>query len=307
MLFVSAAALASTPAQQAEAIYERGVAETLARRAERAAGLFEEAYGLDAQHRYAWNAAIVWEQSGSFARAHVWYRHATTVAADAEQRGKDLEAIGRVEGKLARQGFVRVVLAIRPRAAHVTVDDAPVALIGDARIVFLRPGSHRLEASAPGHLPVGDAFEVKAAIELRLERTLVSKAVAVKEKPGISEKPAVEPAVKPVVVVRKEPGPEPAGGWKRRVAYAAGGGALVAITVGGVLMGSGAAATKDADAMTLATRQDKLAYLTKYDDGLALHRAGQVALGLGVALGVGALWAWLTQPAEAPPGVAVAP
>jgi len=32
-----------------------------------------------------------------------------------------------------------------------------------------------------------------------------------------------------------------------------------------------------------------------------------VALGLGVALGVGALWAWLTQPAEAPPGVAVAP
>jgi len=204
-----------TPRQRAEAADLAAMKALEAGRVEEAAKRFEEAHALDPQHKYVWNAARLWERAGDLRRAYRLHREATRFAADAGQLAKDLEAIGAMEAKLLRAGFVRLLVTVWPASAEVRMDGDTVVQVSGVRVDCVRTGAHRLQVSAPQHKTVDEQIDVPSVVEMRIERALTRIALA---KPagdvGLRDRP-----------VRAAPSRLP--GW----ATVAGGGAALATGV----------------------------------------------------------------------------
>jgi len=184
---------ALTPGEHAELVYKGALAEFEAGNVSKAATGFEQAFALAPLHRYAWNAARLWERRGDFERAWRMYLRAASAAADSKERAKDAEAIGACEAQMLRRGLVRVLLVIMPDSAQVEVDGEASDPLDGQRVRWLKTGLHRLTASAPGYPLFQESFDVIPAREVRVVRTMVSGVEPAKPRTETRPGPEIKP------------------------------------------------------------------------------------------------------------------
>jgi tetratricopeptide (TPR) repeat protein len=290
-------AFAITPADQAEALNRVAKQELEAGRAQKAAEFFEQAFALSPMHRYAWNAARVWETLGQHERAHRWYLRAVPLAQDAAERAKDAAAIGTIEAALLGKGFVRVFVSVSPPTADVRLDGGLVEMLEDQRWRWLQPGPHELVIEARGHAPLRETIVVRPARELRLSYTLSPavvepvgpKPVPVREPKPEPKPPALGPTLdRPALPLSSPPA------WKRTGAFVAGGVGLAALVGGVVLVATGLSKVADANALPLGSPQQIRDYEDAYDGGMSRWWLGLGVTTLGALASGAASWMWLS-------------
>jgi len=308
-LLAAPAASGITPAERADAMAKGAMAEFDAGQFARAGAIFEEAFLLHPLHKYAWNAARLYERTGDLVRAHRLYRQAVPVAPDAGTRAKDAAAIGKLDAELLRRGFVRILITVIPSEAEVALGGEPLPLVAGGRLAWRKPGLYLLEARSPGFAPHRAEVVVGHVAEVRVDAALGRAQVPV----GPAEK-VVEPRPQPVVtspepaksarveIAKSAEAPAPAAGaWKRSGAIASTCAGIVFVASGVVLAASGAAGVRDANARVLGSAAEYPDYESAYASAATKYWLGMGLTGLGIAAAGAAGWMWFSRPVDAAP------
>jgi hypothetical protein len=213
MLLVVSEAWAAGNAAAAQALFEE--ARVLMANGNYAAGCakLEGSQALDPGPGTQYNLALCYEKSGRTASAWATYLDAAaaykaTSRGDWETRARDRATA--LAGTLSKVTIV--VAAGSPADLTVTRDGAPVVASELGAAIPVDPGSHVVDATAPGRPKFHLSFDLARGASQRVEVTLAGAAAA---------------AAKPT-----DAGTPPAGG--HTLAYVVGGAGVVGLVVGGV-------------------------------------------------------------------------
>jgi hypothetical protein len=271
---------------QANALFERALAEYKAQHYKESLPLFEASQAADPGvgtllyigecHRQLGRAASAW---GAFKEAQLLARKLSDRREKvAAEKAADLE-------KKVSYVTIEVPADRRVDGLEVRLDGKPFpsALWGTS--VPLDPGPHRLDLSAPGHAALGVELQIAPDGARVVERVPALK-VADRADPGPARAPgapgeasrAAPPEQAPGGSTREHPGGEvarPSG--LRTVGYVLGGAGVLVGGVGGVLM-----LLARGDGATAVDRLDRGAY----DDAKGKFTIGTIGAGLGAALAI---------------------
>jgi len=248
-----------------------------------AIGKFEEAYRLKPHPTIFFNIGRCYEQLGDINKALKNYREYLRIVPDAKDRELVTDAIANLERRLKEQGVQHLSVLSDPTGTRVSVDGKYVGLTPLA--IELPPGNHRLTLAKDGYETVEKGFVLAADKSMELEVSLKMAApaappppppVAAKPEPAKAE-PAKSATLTPASsAVTKEGEQKPGFLSQRKIALAAGGGAVVA-GVAGLIMGILA----DSSAKTLLGMQHDGAEAQRLHD-----QAKQMAMGANIAYAI---------------------
>ncbi len=150
-------------AEQARALFERGLTLANDGRDAEAAETFERSYGLVPRASTALNWAIVLQRLGKGRSAL-----RALDAFDAQREGaseRDVADAAALRARVARL-LATLTLRVAPEAARVEIDGREEAAEGVERILALDPGPHVIRVEADGHVPRRLELTVAAGEEL---------------------------------------------------------------------------------------------------------------------------------------------
>lgn len=307
-LALAAACLAPHPAlaqgkAAAETLFDRGRQQLASRQTEAACHSFEDSQRLDPGIGTLLYLADCYEKLGRTASAWATFREAESTAKAAGQAER--EAVARKRASALEPRLARIVVSVAPGASardlEVRRDGEPVVPALWGAPIPIDPGTHRIEASAPGRKGWSTTLDIAAkggetkvsVPELALDPAAAPPAVAA------PASPAVAPAA----------APEPTGGSQRTWALVAGG-VGVAGAVVGTLFGL-QARSKNADASdhcradrpTLCDAQG----VSLGDDAKRAATTSTLAFAVGGVALAGGVALWLTAPTSRGAALALAP
>lgn len=135
----------------AQADFERGLALAQQQRWAEALDAFQRSRAAADRPSTAFNAALALQHLGRMLEA----RRALEQCLAMPEAAADPELVRDATAVLAtaRAAVATVTLAVAPEGAELRVDGAPSGVRGPSRTLELDPGSHALNASAPGFVP----------------------------------------------------------------------------------------------------------------------------------------------------------
>ena len=241
---------------------------------------FEEAYRLKPHPTIFFNIGRCYEQLGDINKALKNYREYLRIAPDAKDRELVTDAITNLERRLREQGVQHLSILSDPTSARVSIDGKYVGLSPLA--IELPPGNHRMTLAKEGYDTVEKGFVLSPDKSMELEVALKVQAPAAPPPPpvaAVQPKSAGEPVkttAAPAAAVTKEPEPRPGFLSQRKIALAAGGGAVVAGAAGLV--------------MALVSNSARASLLGSVHEGQEAQRlhdqAKQMAMGANIAWSV---------------------
>ncbi|MBM4344761.1 MAG: hypothetical protein FJ100_15450 [Deltaproteobacteria bacterium] len=279
---LAAAAWAQAPSDEAEVLADRARKLAESREFGRAAALFRQAFSLNADSRYAWNAARVLEFDGDFAEAHLWYVRAHATAPTVDKRAKVTEALGAVEAKLLRGDLARIVISVAAPDARVGIDAVDIPRWDHDHVRWLNHGAHIVVVEAPGHHTETVTVAVAARVAQRLSPTL---------RPLHTQ--ATEGAAGTVTEI-----PRATGGDVPALPIGLAALGAVGLGLGGYWMSSGAADKTTANGMPIGGQADIDAYRKAAASANGTWQRGAATVGVGAVAASVAAWLWWRLPAR---------
>lgn len=215
-------------AEQARALFERGIALAAAGEDAEAADAFEASLALVPRASTALNLAIVRERLGRPAAALRALDRLAGLPEVAEADRRDARAL---RARLADQlGALR--LRGLPEGAVVQVDGETQPGEGGERYLVVATGAHRVRVDAPGHVGREWRVAVTSGEEARLQVALEAEAPAVPTPAEVAVAAEPEPSAAPTAGAELSVEREGADARRRRLAIGLGaaGAVLVAVT-----------------------------------------------------------------------------
>jgi hypothetical protein len=240
------------------------------------------------------------------------------LAADAPQAFRDAQARAQKTLDAALPRIAKLKINVEPAGVQATVkvDGAPVpaAILGAERPTD--PGSHQVEATAPGYLAASSAVRLSdggsETVTLRLEPDPNAAAVPPQPTPGDGTAPPVGPVGPVGPQPQPQPGPEPVavdmggGGGSKVLPFVALGIGGVGLIVSGVTGAMASSKTKDLEELCPDKQCPPDAY-DEYDSASNLATVSTISAGVGiVGIGVGVVLLLTSKggSSESPPPVA---
>lgn len=272
---------------EASTAEERAMADALFREAKalmrkkdypKACRKFEESQRLDPRDGTLLNLAVCHEKEGKFATAWVEFQESLAAAKAAKRWGRITLAKRRMKALESKVPFLTV--EVSPGAAtgfELRRNGVVIAQPAWGTAMPVDPGEHKLEASAPGHIPWDGTFEV----DVGQDKTVVV--------PVLTEKPKPPPP-------KPKPKPKPPEMSNRELsAYVVGGAGIVATGVGAYFGLKAMGKSGDSDEHCNGSLCDQTG-LDLNDEAKSAARVSNIAFGLGlIGVGVGS-YLLLTEP-----------
>ncbi len=276
----SAAEAAPTRAQLAEAreAYREGIALEMAGDWGKALAKFRQVAEINSAPQVRFHIGRCQEKLGRWTEALGAYRLALAQARESNAKDviKEAEAaLSALEKEIPR---VRFVLAPGSETSSIQLDGVELGAAALAETIVVDPGSHRLEASLPGHQPQVVTFEVAARDE-----STVTVPAFVPIKVSAPEPPPTKPTPEPVR--------DDSATRSNVVPWIITGAGAASLTASGVFYGLRANAIS-----TLEDRCGKELHCTEadrstYDKGKTYTTVANITLGAGiVGVGLGLTW-----------------
>ncbi len=323
------AAEAAEPADQA---YKTAMELANAGDLRAARAMFERAYAIAPQWRYAFNAGKTAALDNDLVASELWLwraaQHATVASEVAKTQSERLVT----EKQLVARGFARLTVRVAPAVATavVTVDSEPMQARDTAWVLWTRAGRRKLRVDVAGCSGVGLDVVLAPQDDRELACNPCASGTPDPPAPKVKEGvlPAPAPAAKPVsdahvpaettgrtvptTPVAPSGGPagarpDPSTGGSNWVAATVGAAGVVALLAGAGAMSSAASDSAADNSAYLAGNLSLTAYQSQRRDLKTRYQIGAagVALGgLGTAL---ATWLWLRPASTAGPAVVVIP
>jgi hypothetical protein len=298
----------------AEALFEEGRSLAGAGKYAEACPKFADSQRLGPSVSTLLNLANCWEKLGRTATAWATYREAASAANAAGRKDYLATALRRADGLAPK--LARLTLTVAPPAApglQVKRDGVVVDSAEWGTGIPVDPGTHSIEASAPGRKTW--------MVSVDVAQDGVQSAVTI---PALEEAPAdatpaapaaAPPSASPVSMAGTSPAPDtaspPTGDTQRIVGIVLGGAGLASLAVGGLLALS--AKNKYNDSLGFCTKENpNLCNATGVQERNDARSEGNVAtvfVGAGGALLAAGVVTWLTAPHAAKPatGLQVVP
>lgn len=289
----------------ARALFDEGRALLKAGKINDACGKFEESLKLAPLLGTRLNLADCYKQQGKTASAWAEFKES---AAMAQRAGDDRQQFARDKVAELEKSLSRLTIALAPGAGvpglEIKHDGEEVghALLGTA--VPVDPGTHVIEASAPGRTSWASKVAVGPAAAITVEIPRLGEPTKYPE-PGKPSKPKSPVAASPTEAPRDEV-PDP--GKTRRMLGIGVGVAGLAGVGAGLFFGKQAMSSWD-DAKSAGCDDDghcPQAGLDKLDDAHSKATIATIAVAAGVAAIAGGIVLYLTAP-SAPETVSLAP
>jgi tetratricopeptide (TPR) repeat protein len=229
-----AQAQSDTESALAEALYRQARELMAQAKYAEACPKLAESYRLDPGTGTLLNLATCRELEGKLATA--WLLYSDALLAAQRDRRDDREQFAREHLSELEPKLSRLTLVVPPEAdtpdLDLTLDGARIAAASRGVPTYVDPGSHNVQAKAPGKLAWSQTIEIGATAEQRVI-SIPKLEAALPEQPAPAAKPAVPAQPQPVAP------PSLAKTWPTpRVVYVAGGvtaALAVAATVTGII------------------------------------------------------------------------
>lgn len=285
----------------AEAAYKTGMELAAQRDVRGARALFERAWALTPQWRFAFNVARTAALDGDLVGAERWIWRAEGAAATDAERAKTVAERTVVEKQLLSEGYGRLRVSVVGVAGKpvVTVDGGPADRRDAVWVVWTKAGRRQVRVDVAGCR--GFAREL-LIVERELRDLECDPCETTAPGHEVGRPAEVD------VTVRQPLTPQPKVMPPSRTPLWVGvaGGALA--LVGGALMGGAAQGSGQDNAAYRAGTIDKSTYAELRSGTETLYGVGAGSAAVGVIVAGIGLWLHVTQPATAePPPTALAP
>lgn len=290
LMFVQSAIAAPTPADKATAqtLFDDGMKLIAKKQYEPACKKLEESDRLDPGMGTKYRLAECYEYLGRTASAWVLFREVADEAkasaqADREKRARD--RANKLDAKLSR---LTINVASPTKGLEVKRDGTAIGEGQFGAAVAVDPGSHVIEANAPGKKPFQKTLDVAPAAQ----ETVVI--------PALEDAAATEPKIP------GEPPPKDTSSWQKPAAYVAAGVGVVALGVSTVLILSARSAMKDSEPHCVGNACDRDGTELR-DTAVSRGNLSTVFFVVGLVGLAGGAALYLTAPSDSAPRVGIRP